>query len=233
MNTLAPASGGKIVLIALILLASGCGAAPKPAAGGPHVVAVLGDSISAGSPAWDPDPGVRERLGDGANPESQFEYWAQLRAGTGTIFRNCGVFGERTDEIAKRFARCTRGAATVIVQGGINDIAQGRSVEDAAAHLRAMVRRGKAEGKRVLITNVLPWNTGPRDAAGKIQRLNVLIAAIARDERVPLLDFNSALADPHDPYRMAKALTVEGAHPSVAGYKRLGDLIRLGDPAGR
>jgi lysophospholipase L1-like esterase len=233
IHTLAPTSGGKRVLIAIVLLLAGCGGASKPAGDDSRLVAALGDSITAGSPAWDPDAGVRTRLGDGADPESQYEYWAQLRAPTGTIVRNCGVFGERTDQIAARFERCTRGAAVVIVQGGINDIAQGRPVDDAAANLEAIVRRGKEAGKRVLIANVLPWNDGPRVAAGRIVRLNRLIAGIASRESVPLLDFNAALADPHDPHRMAKALTADGSHPSVAGYKRLGELITLSDPAGR
>ena len=39
-------------------------------------------------------------------------------------FRNCGVFGERTDEIAARLDQCADGADALIVQGGINDIAQ-------------------------------------------------------------------------------------------------------------
>jgi len=229
VNTLAVTPGGKRALIAIALLLAGCGeAAPTPP---PPVVAALGDSITAGSPAWDPDPGVRAQLGDGADPESQFEYWAQLHSRL--EIRNCGVFGERTDQIAARFDRCARGASTVIVQGGVNDIAQGRRVDDAAATLRAIVRRAKAAHKRVLIANVLPWNTGPRLARARIRRLNALIAALARDERVPLLDFNAALADPRDGDRMARRLTADGAHPSVAGYKRLGALIRPDDPAGR
>ena len=36
-----------------------------------------------------------------------------------------GVYGERTDEIAQRLDECAAGAEVLVVQGGINDIAQG------------------------------------------------------------------------------------------------------------
>jgi lysophospholipase L1-like esterase len=188
-------------------------------------VAALGDSITAGSPYWDPNPGVRDRIGVAVDPDSQFPLWAEARLGKGYAVRNCGVFGERTDQIARRLGACTRGADALIVQGGINDIVQGRPVEDAAADLRAMVRRGRAQGLRVMLTDVLPWNNGDRRAARQIERLNAQIAAIARDEHVPLLRFNAALADPRRPDRMRAALTADGDHPSVAGYRRLGDLV--------
>lgn len=189
------------------------------------MIAALGDSITAGSPYWDPEPGVRDRIGVDVDPDSQYPLWAEARLGKGFEVRNCGVFGERTDEIADRFDSCTRGARALIVQGGINDVAQGRPVEDAAADLRAMVRRGRERGLRVVLTDVLPWNNGDRRAARDIDRLNALIADVARDERVPLLRFNAALADPRDPDRMRAELTSDGDHPSVAGYKRLGALV--------
>jgi lysophospholipase L1-like esterase len=135
------------------------------------------------------------------------------------------VFGERTDQIARRFDACTRGAGALVVQGGINDVVQGRPVEEAAADLRAMVRRGRARGLYVMLADVLPWNNGDRRAARDIERLNRLIAGIARDERVPLLRFNAALRDPRRPGRMRADLTSDGDHPSVAGYKRLGALV--------
>jgi lysophospholipase L1-like esterase len=112
----------------------------------------------------------------------------------------------------------------LVVQGGINDIAQGRSVEAAAENLRAMVRRGQALGLRVLLVDVLPWNNGWPDAEPKIRRLNQLIAAVARDEGVPLLPFHDTLEDPERPGRMREQWTSDGDHPSVEGYRRLGEL---------
>jgi lysophospholipase L1-like esterase len=123
-----------------------------------------------------------------------------------------------------RLDDCARDADVLVVQGGINDIAQGRSVEDAAGHLRAMVRRGKELGLRVGLIDVLPWNNGWPGAEPQIRRLNALIAELARDESVPLLPFHDTLEDPDRPGRMRAEWTSDGDHPSVEGYRKLGEV---------
>lgn len=187
----------------------------------PVVVAALGDSISAGSPGWDPDPGVRDRQG-AHDPESQWEHWAAL-ADPRLSFRNCGVYGERTDEIAARLDACVAGADVLIVQGGINDIAQRRPVEPAAENLRRMVRRGRELGLRVALVDVLPWNNGWPGAEAPIRRLNELVRAIGREEGVAVLPFYQTLEDPARPGRMRPEWTSDGDHPSVEGYRLLGE----------
>lgn len=206
------------------------GGPPAPASQRPPrpvLIAALGDSITAGSPLWDPSPRIRGGMGEQLNPQSQYEYWARRRLGPNARFRNCGVFGETTAQIAARLEGCARGADTLIVQGGINDVYRPIEVEASAAHLRAMVRRGRALGLRVALADVLPWNNGGPRYAPKIAALNRLIAAIARAERVPLLAFHDRLADPADPARMRADWTIDGDHPSVTGYRRLGEIVAL------
>jgi lysophospholipase L1-like esterase len=152
-----------------------------------------------------------------------WDVWA-AQADPRLEIRNCGIHGQRTDEIAARLDNCARGADVLVVEGGINDIAQRRGVEGAAENLRAMVRRGKELGLRVLLVDVLPWNNGWPDAEPKIRRLNALLAGVARDEGVPLLPFHDTLEDPDRPGRMREEWTSDGDHPSVAGYKRLGEV---------
>lgn len=225
-----------LVLVAVALAAaratSGCAEEPgaREQSGGqpssrPTMVAALGDSIVAGSPLWDPDPAVRSAIGGSLDPESQFELWAEARSGGKLRFRNCGVFGERTDQIAARLDDCTRRAQVLLVQGGVNDIAQFRRVRTAARNLRAMVRTGRERGLRVLVAEVLPWNNGYPFASERIRRLNAEIGTIAREERAELLPFYSTLADPKRAGRMRRDWTVDGDHPSVAGYRRLGELV--------
>jgi lysophospholipase L1-like esterase len=166
----------------------------------------LGDSITEGSPG-----------------ETTWQQWA---AHPSLEYRNFGVWGERTDEIADRLDIAVRGAGGLIVQGGINDIAQGRPVERALENLRAMVDRGNRFGLRVAVANVLPWNGGWPDAEPKISRLNELIAELARAEDLPLLDFHAALEDPGAPGRMKEEYAhTDGDHPSVAGYRRIGESV--------
>ncbi|MDX6503189.1 MAG: hypothetical protein QOE29_314 [Gaiellaceae bacterium] len=202
-----------------VLLVGACGGRSSDSV----VVAALGDSITAGSPGYDPDPEVLERAGRAANERSQWEYWAQRRDRQ-LVFRNCGVPGERTDEIALRLKDCARGADVLVVQGGVYDVAQLRSVDVAARNLQAMVREGKRLGLRVALADVLPWNNGYAGARPQIILLNARIRAVARAERVPLLPFYATLEDPSRPGQMEPAWTSDGNHPSVAGYRRLGEL---------
>jgi lysophospholipase L1-like esterase len=186
-------------------------------------IAALGDSITAGSPLWDPDPEVRALMGAALDERSQWQWWA-ARASPGLEFANHGVYGERTEEIERRVDAALAGADAAVVQGGINDIAQGRPVEDAAATLRRMVRRGLEVGLRVALADVLPWNNGWPGAEPAIRRLNELVHAIGRDEGVPVLPFYATLEDPDRPGRMREEWTDDGDHPSVEGYRRLGEL---------
>ena len=177
------------------------------------VVACLGDSITEGSPYWD----SRRRIG---NPMGQWEHWAALRH-PDLELRNFGVWGERTDEIAGRFDDSVAGADFLVLQGGINDIAQGRPVDDAAANLRAMVERAQEIDLPVVLCDVLPWNNGWPGAEAPIRKLNDVVRALD----VPVLPFHETLEDPDRPGRMKAEWThADGDHPSIAGYRRLGEL---------
>ncbi|HVC86176.1 MAG TPA: SGNH/GDSL hydrolase family protein [Gaiellaceae bacterium] len=175
------------------------------------VVAVVGDSISAGSPLWDPDPAARAAI---AHPDerSQWQWWAA--AGDPRLeFRTRAAYGKRTDEIAGFLDDVVAAADVLVVQGGINDIAQRRSVEDAARNLADIVERGRRLGLPVALADVLPWPNGDERAAREIARLNELIHAF---ERVTLLPFHDTLA-PFDRW------SDDGDHPSVEGHRLLGE----------
>ena len=126
------------------------------------------------------------------------------------------------------------GAGALIVQGGINDIAQSLGgppeasrfvVNEAAANIGRMIDAGRGLGLRVAVADVLPWNRGFPLAAPLIKRLNRLIELTANLKGATVLDFNEALADPRNPDLMRRPLTADGSHPSVAGYRRLGELV--------
>ena len=185
------------------------------------VVAVVGDSISAGSPLWDPDPSVRGRIA-APDERSQWQWWA-ARADARLEFRTAAVYGERTDEIARRLDLVLPGADVLVVQGGINDLVQRRPVEAAAEHLEAMLERGRVAGLTLAVTDVLPWNNGDERAAEEIGRLNALIRQLAAETAALLLPFHDTLVDPADPSRMGEGLSDDGDHPSVEGHRLLGE----------
>jgi lysophospholipase L1-like esterase len=179
------------------------------------IVATLGDSITEGSP-------LLHRT-EGGDPRSSWQHWA-AEADPSLEFRVSGVYGERTDQIAERVEECACGADVLIVQGGINDIAQGRSVVEAAGNLRSIIRRGKELVPRVLSVDVLPWNNGYPGAEPEIRQLNELIRELAAAESVAVLPFHDTLEDPERPGRMRPEWTDDGDHPSIEGYRRLGEL---------
>jgi lysophospholipase L1-like esterase len=169
-------------------------------------VAAIGDSITAGSP-WDADAEVG---------------WPAAAAAADSRLRFAvrAVYGKRTDEIASWLDEAVEGVEALVLQGGINDIAQGRPVVDAAQNLGSMIRRGHELGLRVAVANVLPWNNGWPGAETPIRELNQLIAGLG----VPVLPFHETLEDPERPGRMREEWTSDGDHPSVEGYRRLGEL---------
>jgi lysophospholipase L1-like esterase len=185
------------------------------------VVSVAGDSISAGSPSWDPDPAVRARI-DSPDERSQWQWWA-ARMDERLEFRTTAVYGERTDEIARRLDLVLAGADVLVVQGGINDVVQRRPVEDAARNMEAMLERGRGAGLALAVTDVLPWNNGDERAARDIVQLNALIRELAATASATLLPFYATLADPAVPSRMAIVLTDDGDHPSIEGHRLLGE----------
>ena len=188
---------------------------------GEIVVAVVGDSISAGSPLWDPEPAVRARI-PAPDERSHWQWWAR-RADTRLEFQTSAVYGERTDEIARRVDLVLPGAAVLVVQGGINDVVQGRSVEEAGGNLEAMLERGRAAGLALAVADVLPWNNGDARAVEDVRRLNALIRRLAAAVGATLLPFHDTLADPADPTCMGAELSDDGDHPSVEGHRLLGE----------
>jgi lysophospholipase L1-like esterase len=185
------------------------------------VVAVAGDSISAGSPSWDPDPGVRVRI-PAPDERSQWQWWA-AHADSRLEFRTTAVYGERTDQIAERLDLVLAGADVLVVQGGINDVVQRRQVEKAAQNIEAMLERGHAAGLALAVTDVLPWNNGDARASEDIARLNELVGETAAGAGATLLRFHDTLADPTDPRRIGPGLTDDGDHPSIEGHRLLGE----------
>jgi len=175
------------------------------------VVAVVGDSISAGSPLWDPDPAVRAGI---ASPDerSQWQWWA-ARRDPRLEFRTRAVYGKRTDEIAAFLDDAVDGADVLVVQGGINDIAQRRSVDDAARNLAVMVDRGRAVGLPVALADVLPWPAGDAGAAQEIARLNELLHAVPDVTHLPF----------HDTLAAVERWSDDGDHPSIEGHRLLGE----------
>lgn len=190
------------------------------------VVSALGDSITAGTPLWDPNPNVRETIGPALDERSQWPYWVALKE-AGLSIRNHGVNLERTDQIRARLDEAAAGADALVIQGGINDIVQQRATADTLADILEMALEAKRRGIRVAVADVLPWNNGYPEHHPAIQALNKGIAAIAADQSIAVLPFYGTLEDPDRPGRMRPDWTADGNHPTVEGHRQLADAFPL------
>jgi lysophospholipase L1-like esterase len=191
--------------------------------GRPAVIVALGDSTTAGTPAFQ---SPIEAPPDGAgNPESQFSYWLMQRHPGWTVL-NRGVNGERTDQIAARFDRDVVASkpAVVIILAGVNDVYQGRSVAYVTGQLRAMYDRAAAAGIPVVAGSIVPYNTATDEQNDKMREINAWIAAEAvRDPHIEFADTRAAAAAPGQPDKLSGS--PDGLHPDVAGYRKMADAL--------
>ena len=187
------------------------------------VIVALGDSTTAGTPGF---KSPVEAPPDGEGDErSQFAYWLTSAHPDWRVL-NRGVNGERSDEIADRFVRdvLTHQPGLVIVIAGVNDVYQGRSVEDTTRHLRSIYDRAARAGIPVVAGSIVPYNTATPDQNARMHVINAWIRAEAsRDANVTFVDTRAAVASPQDPDRLAGS--PDELHPDVDGYRRMAEAL--------
>jgi len=192
----------------------------------PLTIVALGDSTTAGTPLYR-SPLEAPPAGKG-NEESQFAYWL-MRRQPGWSVLNRGINGERSDQIAARFDRdvLANAPAAVIIIAGVNDVYQGRSVDQVTANLRAMYDRAAAAGVPVIAGSIVPYNSASADANRKMHEINAWIAAqAAHDHNLFAVDTRAAAAARDDGDRLAAS--PDGLHPDVEGYRAMAEAIMPG-----
>ena len=136
---------------------------------------------------------------------------------------NAGVPGERTDQM---LARLPGVLATdpnrVLIMGGTNDLAQGVAQAHIVANLRAIVDEVQAAHAEPVLLTIAPRSE--RRWVGPTDTLNDQIATLAASEAVRLVDVHAVLAAPDGTF--AAGLSVDGIHPTQAGYAAMAALIR-------
>ena len=192
----------RLVTLLLLLCSSGCGATFR---GHPTVV-FIGDSVTSG---WDAS-------------------WAGQQA---TFAQNnwldVGVVGQTSSAIAARFDADVVGLQpkAVHILAGTNDVYPGWQLSDTANNLQAMVKSAKAHNIAVVIGTIPPWGPGALPAEAdpspqrfqRINQLNQWIAQFAAAQGIQMVDYHALLVGPNGE-NYIPALTVDGVHPSAAGY---------------
>jgi lysophospholipase L1-like esterase len=183
----------------------------------PVVVVAIGDSTTAGTPAF---RSPLEAPPDGAgNVESQYAYWLS-RSHPDWRVLNRGVNGERSDQIRARFERDALRArpSVIVIVAGVNDVYQGRDAASVERELEAMYDAARTARVPVVAGTIIPFNTATSDQNARMRAVNDWIRAYtAAHADVLFCDTRAAVAQPGNPDRLVSS--PDNLHPSPDGYR--------------
>lgn len=152
-----------------------------------------------------------------------------------------GISGQTSSQLLARFQTDVIDLHPQIVHilVGTNDVYPGWTVEpsessagngiDSSANVKAMVQMAQANSIRVILATIPPWGCDAANCtlaetadptASRYDRINAWNAWIeeyAVSQGIPVVDYHSALLAP-DGEHYVPGLTLDGVHPSAAGY---------------
>ncbi len=162
--------------------------------------------------------------------------WRRMRAEffeeNGYIGR--GISGQTSSQFLVRFRQdvINLSPKLVVINAGTNDIAEntGPYNEDYTfGNIVSMVELAKANKIKVILTAVLPasefgWRKELGNPTDKIVSLNARIREYAKKNRIPFVDYYTAMVFGED-HALKPEYTFDGVHPNVTGYEVMEALI--------
>lgn len=192
---------------------------PAQPARPPIRIVALGDSTTAGTPGFrSPVEAPPNGTGD---ETSQYAYWL-MKAHPQWDVVNCGVDGERSDQILARFERdvAARRPRVVVIIAGVNDVYQGRAAAFVTTQLASMYARAAEAGIAVVAGSIIPYNTATPEQNARMHEINDWI----RGQRgITFVETRAAVAASGSADTLAES--PDGLHPSPAGYRRMAEAI--------
>ena len=181
-------------------------------------------------------------LGRPANGESRVVFmgnsitqgWIEKRPGffAGRPYINRGINGQTTPQMLIRFRQdvIALQPKVVVILAGTNDIAGNTgpsTLEMIEDNLASMAELADANGIHVVLSSVLPvydypWKPGLKPAE-KIVALNAWIKKYCEKKGFIYLDYYSSMVDERK--GMKAALTYDGVHANLGGYKAMEPLV--------
>ena len=114
--------------------------------------------------------------------------------------------------------------AVVVIIAGVNDVYQGRSVDEVTRQLREMYDRAARAGIRVVAGTIIPYNTATPEQNERMRAINAWIREqTQKDPALGFVDTRAAVAAPGKPDLLASS--PDELHPSPAGYRLMAEAI--------
>ena len=144
-----------------------------------------------------------------------------------------GISGQTTSHMVVRFRQDVVDLAPkyVVILAGTNDIALNNgyiALEDVCGNIISMCEIAKANKIKPVICSVLPckkygWRPQVTDAGEQIVKLNALLQDYAKKNKIPYVDYHSAMKDSENglPVSLAK----DGCHPTPEGYDIMEEIV--------
>ena len=143
-----------------------------------------------------------------------------------------GISGQTTSQMLVRFREdvISLKPAVVVILAGINDIAENTgpiALEDIFGNIVSMAELAKSNKIKVVLSSVIPANVIPWrpeiKPAEKVFQLNSMIESYCKKNNIVFLDYYSKMVDENK--GLDKKLTLDGVHPTLAGYKIMEPLV--------
>ena len=184
-------------------------------------VLCFGDSLTAGTPGYEP--------GYGGDVRSQYGFWMleeAKKAGYDDLqFTNRGVPGELASMMFSRFRRTLSEEEydVVIIIGGSNDVGWGNEPVTIHASLNRLWELGIENSVTVIASTIPPIGSVYPTIQSAQQNLNELIIS-SEKPGIFIVDVFSALAS-RDRLLLPVYDSGDGLHLSVEGYRKMGETI--------
>ena len=143
-----------------------------------------------------------------------------------------GISGQVSSQMLTRFQEdvINLQPKVVVICCGTNDIAQNNgyiSLEHILHNIKSMCELARANKIKPIVCSTLPakgfkWRPEMKPA-NEIIRLNEMIKAYAKENKIPYVDYHSALKDEENglPLKYSK----DGVHPNAQGYAVMESVI--------
>lgn len=143
-----------------------------------------------------------------------------------------GIGGQTSSEMLVRFQADVINIKpkVVVINAGTNDIAQNNGIialENIMQNIISMCELAKLHNIKPILASVLPvymynWHK-ELFPAQDIIKLNIMIKAYADQNRIPYVDYHSALKDEKN--GMPEKYSKDGCHPNLEGYKIMEPIV--------